>query len=145
MATGPRAGGRAEEAAEGVGRVSREVASESKPFFLTSEFWALAIAVLAILVAGAISGDEVEDTLNANRVWFYVTILTAAYILSRGVARAGARREQTGLEDRGRGRSLRGRYGGREPASAETPARESGSMPATTETGRRTEGRGPGL
>jgi hypothetical protein len=130
MATRPSAGERADEAADVVGQVSRQVASESKPFFLTSEFWAFAVAVLAILIAGAISGDEVEDALNANRVWFYVTILTAAYILSRGLARAGTRREETGLEGRGRGAALRGRggttgpggtRGEREGASIETP------------------------
>jgi hypothetical protein len=137
MATRPREGGRAEDAAEAVGEVSRQLASESKPFFLTSEFWAFAIAALAVLIAGAISGDEVEDAFNANRVWLYITILTAAYILSRGLARAGTRREQTGLEERGRGRSLGGRYGGRGAAS--------GEVPAAPETEGRPERRGPGL
>jgi len=78
---------------------------------LTTEFWVLVLAVLAVLIAGAISGDEYGDNaFGANRVWLYVTILTAAYLLSRGLAKSGNERERTGLEEGG-GRTSGGRGG----------------------------------
>lgn len=98
MAT-PSPPGPGRGASEGARELSRQLASESKLAPLTTEFWAFVLAVVAILIAGAASGDGFgSDAFNANRVWLYVTILTAAYILSRGLAKSGTRREQTGLE-----------------------------------------------
>jgi hypothetical protein len=60
--------------------------SETKPFFLTSEFLAFAGMLTALLIALAVS-----DTLNQFRGWLLPTILTSAYIISRGIAKAGER------------------------------------------------------
>jgi hypothetical protein len=60
--------------------------SETKPFFLTSEFVAFAGMLTALLVALGVS-----DTLNQFRGWLLPTILTSAYIISRGIAKAGQR------------------------------------------------------
>src|SRR4051812_6061984 len=60
--------------------------SETKPFFLTSEFLAFAGMLAALLIALGVS-----DTLNNFRGWLLPTILTSAYILSRGIAKSGER------------------------------------------------------
>jgi len=58
--------------------------SETKPFFLTSEFATLVVSVVAVLIAMAAS-----DILDARAGWLLVTILAAAYMLSRGIAKGG--------------------------------------------------------
>jgi len=60
--------------------------SETKPFFLTSEFLAFAGMLIALLAALGVS-----DTLNNFRGWLLPTILTSAYIISRGIAKSGER------------------------------------------------------
>jgi hypothetical protein len=56
---------------------------ETKWAPLTTEFWAMLLLIIAILIAAAIS-----DSLNDIRAWTLVTIIGAAYILSRGFAKA---------------------------------------------------------
>jgi hypothetical protein len=58
--------------------------SETKPFFLTSEFATFLVSALAVLIAMAAS-----DVLDARAGWLLITILAAAYMLSRGIAKAG--------------------------------------------------------
>ena len=146
MATGPSVGGRGRAAAEGVGEASRQLASESKLAPLTTEFWAYVAAVLAVLIAGLAS-----DEFDASRVWLFITILTAAYVLSRGFAKSGTGREQTGIEQggtpfggRGRGASSTGGLGDREAAEMDTPLGAHGDIPPA-EGERRPGGRGPVL
>jgi uncharacterized membrane protein AbrB (regulator of aidB expression) len=57
---------------------------ETKWAPLTTEFWAMVLLIVAILIATAIS-----DTLGDQRAWLLVTIIGAAYIVSRGIAKAG--------------------------------------------------------
>jgi hypothetical protein len=45
----------------------------------------MAGAILAILIAGA-----VDDGLGARNAWLYVTIVAAAYMVSRGLAKSGS-------------------------------------------------------
>ena len=58
--------------------------SETKPFFLTSEFATFVVSAFAVLIAMAAS-----DILDARAGWLLITILAAAYMLSRGIAKAG--------------------------------------------------------
>jgi hypothetical protein len=60
--------------------------SETKPFFLTSEFIFAVVAIAAIAIALG-----VNDLVNGFRGWLLITIVAAAYIISRGIAKAGAR------------------------------------------------------
>ena len=69
------------------GRMSRGGPDETKPFWMTSEFLVLAAAVAGVLIAASM----IEDDFEARRAWFYVTILAAAYMISRGLAKAGSR------------------------------------------------------
>jgi hypothetical protein len=50
------------------------------------------LAVVGVLIAGnSIEGEGGDDYVAADKVWLYVTILTAAYMVSRGPARSGSR------------------------------------------------------
>jgi hypothetical protein len=58
---------------------------ETKWAPLTTEFWAMVALIIVILIAAAIS-----DSLNDVRAWTLVTIIGTGYIVSRGIAKAGA-------------------------------------------------------
>jgi hypothetical protein len=60
--------------------------AETKPFFMTSEFLGAAAMIAAVLIAAA-----VDDALDASRAWLLATIVAAAYIVSRGLAKSGTR------------------------------------------------------
>lgn len=94
----PEGPGFTERAAEAAGRVARHVRTpETKEFFKTSEFgvW-LAVSVLILLSAAIVGGDAV-DAFTAEQAWRYVAIVTAAYVLSRGISKAGTRRDPADL------------------------------------------------
>jgi hypothetical protein len=55
-----------------------------KPFFLTSEFLTLLAASIAVGLAGLFA-----DSFDAKRVWTLITVVAAAYIVSRGLAKIG--------------------------------------------------------
>ena len=67
-------------------RVSTPSQDETKLSFKTTEFWAMGTVIAAILVAAAVS-----DSLGDVRAWTLVTVVAAAYILSRGLAKPGSR------------------------------------------------------
>jgi hypothetical protein len=52
------------------------------PFWQRTEFWVMALTSLAILIATAI-----EDGFPAQAGWTLITVLGAAYIVSRGLAK----------------------------------------------------------
>ena len=60
---------------------------ETKEFFKTSEFGVWALTFVCIVIAGLIS-----ENLFSHSVWLYITILSSAYMVSRGLAKAAARR-----------------------------------------------------
>jgi hypothetical protein len=74
--------------------------SETKPFFMTSEFLTLILGVAGVLIA-----VWQAENFESPRAWMYVSIIAAAYIVSRGIAKAGTRDPNP---DRNRG----GGYGG---------------------------------
>ena len=67
----------------------RRVSTETKSAFKTTEFAAYVLAVIAVLVASAIA-DEASD-FGTQEAWFYVTLLTIGYMVSRGLAKSGRR------------------------------------------------------
>ena len=66
-------------------RVSSQTHDETKLSLKTTEFWAMGGVIAAILIAAAVS-----DSLDDVRAWTLVTVVAAAYILSRGLAKAGS-------------------------------------------------------
>jgi hypothetical protein len=83
---------------EGTGERVTGTLDETKWAPLTTEFWAMLVLIVAILIAAAVS-----DSLNDRRAWLFVTILGAAYIISRGLAKSGT--DHTPLRRGGRRRS----------------------------------------
>ena len=65
--------------------VSRRSHNETKLSLKTTEFWAMGGVIGAILIAAAVS-----DSLGDVRAWTLVTVVAAAYIVSRGLAKAGS-------------------------------------------------------
>jgi hypothetical protein len=77
----------------GLGRAGRRLSTETKHALKTTEFWVMVAVLIALLIAGnSIEGEEGgTDVFPADEVWLYVTILASAYMVSRGLAKAGSR------------------------------------------------------
>ena len=60
--------------------------SETKPFFLTSEFL---VFVLYLMGLGIAAGSS--PSIDARLFWILATVATSFYMLSRGIAKAGTR------------------------------------------------------
>jgi hypothetical protein len=60
--------------------------AETKPFWLTSEFLATVGAVAAFAIALG-----TNSLVNGFRGWLLIAIITSAYVISRGIAKAGAK------------------------------------------------------
>lgn len=58
---------------------------ETKPSFLSTEFWAFIAAVAAILVAVAQA-----DNFESSRAWTLIAAVTIGYMVSRGLAKSGS-------------------------------------------------------
>lgn len=61
---------------------------ETKSFVLTSEFWVAAGAAAAVFLAGYTLDDIARTT-----AWRYGVWIAIAYIISRGIAKAGSQRD----------------------------------------------------
>lgn len=64
----------------------------------TTEFWVLVVLSLALLLAAAVTdqGDDGQG-FGAQDAWRFITILGAAYMLSRGLTKFGGREEHDGV------------------------------------------------
>ncbi len=60
---------------------------ETKPSFMTTEFWAMLVGVIALVVTYNVSED---GSLNLFRASLLATMLAVGYIVSRGLAKAGS-------------------------------------------------------
>ena len=60
--------------------------SETKPFFMTSEFLGTLLCVIGVCITAAVAAD-----LDSRGAALLSTILVAAYVVSRGIAKAGTR------------------------------------------------------
>lgn len=69
-------------------RATRRISTETKSAFKTTELIAYVVAVLGVLIASAVT--DTSD-FGAQEAWFYVTLLTVGYLLSRGLAKSGSR------------------------------------------------------
>jgi hypothetical protein len=74
--------------------VIARLTTETKQAFKTTEFWAMVAIVGGILIASQIvhdgGGGGNGDAFPAVRAWLYVAIVASAYIVSRGLAKAGS-------------------------------------------------------
>ena len=83
----------------------RRLATETKNAFKTTEFWVYIAFVLAVLIAGTVDNAEGSE-FGADNVWLFITIGTAAYLLSRGLAKSGSRDPYWDTPDRGNEESI---------------------------------------
>lgn len=60
--------------------------SETKPFFMTNEFLGTLPCILGVCITAAATSD-----LNSHGAALFSTVLVAAYVVSRGIAKAGTR------------------------------------------------------
>jgi hypothetical protein len=77
------------------GAFRERVARETKPSFMTTEFWAMLAGIAAIVVIYNASHDA---SLNLFRASLLATLMAVAYIASRGLAKAGSRDERVSAE-----------------------------------------------
>src|SRR3954454_8732017 len=88
--SGPGVGDRVSHATANVARHVKT--PETKEFFKTSEFFVWALTVVGILISAAVVSEGNGHDFPANTAWLYVTIASFAYIISRGISKAGTRR-----------------------------------------------------
>ena len=67
-------------------RPKRVYPIETKPFFLTSEFW----LSLAMIVGAAIAAGT-SESIDARLFWTLATAITIGYVISRGIAKSGTK------------------------------------------------------
>jgi hypothetical protein len=60
--------------------------SETKPFFLTSEFLVFILYLMGLGIAASTS-----PSIDARLFWILATVAVSFYMLSRGLAKAGTR------------------------------------------------------
>jgi hypothetical protein len=83
MATTETAGRRDRAVVERTGTVVKR--EETKVSFLTTEFWAMAASIAAILFAA----NQAEN-FGAERAWTLVAAVVVGYMVSRGLAKSGS-------------------------------------------------------
>lgn len=66
----------------------RRLTTETKSSYKTTEFIAYVVAVLGVLVASAMV--DASD-FGPQEAWFFVSLLTIGYMVSRGLAKSGSR------------------------------------------------------
>ena len=115
---------------------------ETKDSYKTTEFIVFVATLMALLIAGAVSeggsGGE-TDTLEGAQVWLYATILGVGYMISRGLAKAGAGAAASNHGDGGAGGATVGErvkaaadaFSGGEGSSGTTTTRGGGREPGT--------------
>jgi hypothetical protein len=69
-------------------RRARRISTETKSSYKTTELIAYIAAVVGVLIASAVT--DAQD-FGAQEAWFYVTLLTIGYLVSRGLAKSGSR------------------------------------------------------
>ena len=91
------------------GGALRRLTTETKQAFKTTEFYAMVVVIVGILVSAAAikGGDNGTDEFIARHAWLYVSIVAGAYMISRGLAKSGSRdpyTDDSGHDSNGRGR-----------------------------------------
>ena len=71
------------------GRIEEHRQDETKPSFMTTEFWAMVGGIAALIVVYNVAEDPSFDLF---RVCLLCTLAGMAYVVSRGLAKAGAAR-----------------------------------------------------
>jgi hypothetical protein len=74
---------------------NRSHGDETKPSYKTTELIIYVLAVIGVLIASNVVGDRANndgsDIFAADKAWWYITLLTIGYLISRGLAKSGSR------------------------------------------------------
>lgn len=65
--------------------VARKQHDETKPSFMTTEFYAMVGVIVALLVAA-----KASDSFGDVRAWTLVSAVAIGYMISRGLAKSGS-------------------------------------------------------
>ncbi len=77
-------------------RISEHRQDETKPSFMTTEFWAMIVGIAALIVAYNWAEDP---SLDLFRTCLLCTLAGMAYVVSRGLAKSGAARRADRYRD----------------------------------------------
>jgi len=69
---------------------------ETKPSFMTTEFWAMVAGIAALIVVYNVADDP---SLDLFRTCLLCTLAGMAYVVSRGLAKSGAARREDRRSD----------------------------------------------
>lgn len=78
--------------------------TETKAAFKTTEFIAYVVILVGMFIASAVvDSNEDGQGFGAEQVWFFATLLTIGYMVSRGLAKSGSREsyDRDDRDDRG--------------------------------------------
>jgi hypothetical protein len=64
----------------------QDYTTETKPFYLTSEFLVFALYLMGLAIAASTS-----PSIDARLFWILATVAVVGYMLSRGIAKAATR------------------------------------------------------
>jgi hypothetical protein len=65
--------------------------TETKSSYKTTELVFYVLAVIGVLIASAVTDNGSDGQgFTAERAWFFVTLLTIGYLVSRGLAKSGS-------------------------------------------------------
>jgi hypothetical protein len=81
----------------------RRLTTETKAAWKTTELLFFVLVSVGVLIASRVIGDDTGaggDIFGGDEAWMYVTILAAAYMVSRGLAKSGSRDPYTVRDDR---------------------------------------------
>lgn len=85
-------------------RTTRVRGDETKPSWKTTELAVYLLAVIGVLIAsqavGDGAGDNGGDYFAADKAWWFITLLTIGYLVSRGLAKSGSRASDLDPRDR---------------------------------------------
>ena len=77
---------------DNVDNVARRLTTETKAAFKTTELIVYVLAVAGVLIASALTDNGQDGQgFGAEHAWFFVTLLTIGYMISRGLAKSGSR------------------------------------------------------
>lgn len=73
----------------------RRQGDETKPSWKSTELFVYLAAVIGVLIASNVVGDgannDGRDYFAADKAWWFITLLTIGYLVSRGLAKSGSR------------------------------------------------------
>jgi hypothetical protein len=78
--------------------------TETKAAFKTTELIVYVVASALVLIAAMILDESDAGGFGAKQAWLYFTILSAGYMISRGLAKSGSRDPYTDDNDSGHDR-----------------------------------------